>query len=87
GTAVMVALAIAGLGAWSLVIGGAVGAWVTALLAVRVCPSPLRPTRDVAHLRARLRISAPVAVATGSAAAVLLGSIVAAELLVGTAAV
>jgi len=87
GTAVMVALAVADLGAWSLVVGGSVGAWATALLAVRACPFPLRPTRDVAHLRSRLRISAPVAVATGSGAVVLLGSIVAAELLVGTAAV
>ncbi|EHN09175.1 Membrane protein involved in the export of O-antigen and teichoic acid [Patulibacter medicamentivorans] len=87
GTAITVALAVAGLGAWSLVIGGLVGAWATAALAVRACPFPLRPIRDVERLRSRLKVSAPVAAATGSAAVVLLGSVIAAELLVGTAAV
>ncbi|MCK9248566.1 MAG: oligosaccharide flippase family protein [Solirubrobacteraceae bacterium] len=87
GTVVAVGLALAGWGAWSLVVGGIVGAWATALLAIRACPFPLRPLRDVERLRRRLKVSAPVAAATGVGAAVLLGSIVAAELLVGTAAV
>lgn len=87
GTAITVALAIAGAGAWSLVVGAVIGAWATGLLALRVCPFPLRRVRDTSRLRSRLRVSLPVAAATASAAAVVLASIVVAELVLGRAAV
>lgn len=61
-----VALAIAGAGYWSLVIGILIGSWTGALVAVIICPYRLRLRYDRGTLRSYARFSAPLFVASVS---------------------
>lgn len=79
GTIVAVGLAIAGFGAWSIVLGILAGAWGTALVAVVLCPFKLRPKFDRVALRHYGRISVSLWIAAVSGAVVGLGLMVLAQ--------
>lgn len=79
GTVVAVGLAIAGLGAWAIVLGILAGAWSTALIAVVLCPYKLRPKFDAAALRRYGKVSLSLWVAAVSSAVVGLGLMVLAQ--------
>jgi O-antigen/teichoic acid export membrane protein len=63
---VTVALAYAGLGYWSLVLGFVAGAWAAALAAVATSPYPLRLRYDAGTMREYFSFSWPLVVAGGS---------------------
>lgn len=65
---VTVVLAALGVGYWSLVIGAIAGAWTSAVVAVAVSPIPLRLGLDPGDLRRYAGFSAPLVIATVSAA-------------------
>jgi O-antigen/teichoic acid export membrane protein len=79
GTLVAVGLALAGFGAWSIVLGILAGAWATALIAVALSPFRLRPRFDAAALRRYGTVSASLWVAAVSGAVVGLGLMVLAQ--------
>jgi O-antigen/teichoic acid export membrane protein len=79
GTIVAVGLAIAGFGAWSIVLGILAGAWATALVAVVLCPFRMRPRFDREALRRYARISVSLWFAAVAAALVALGLMVLAQ--------
>lgn len=62
-TAVTLALAVAGAGYWSFVIGTLAGAWTLGIVAVRTTPYPLRLLYDRGTLREYVAFSAPLLVA------------------------
>lgn len=63
---VTIALAYAGLGYWSLVLGFLAGSWAAALAAVVSCPYPLRLRYDAGTMREYFRFSWPLVVAGAS---------------------
>ncbi|MDX6581343.1 MAG: hypothetical protein QOI10_527 [Solirubrobacterales bacterium] len=65
GFVVTIALAAAGLGYWSLVIGMVAGAWSAGLAAIALCPYRLRLRFDRGSLREYLTFSWPLMLATG----------------------
>ena len=79
GTIVAVGLAVAGFGAWSIVLGILAGAWATALVAVLLCPFRLRPRFDRVALRRYGRISGALWIAAVSGAVVGLALMVLAQ--------
>jgi O-antigen/teichoic acid export membrane protein len=79
GTVVAVGLALAGFGAWSIVLGILAGAWATALMAVALCPFRLRPQFDREALRRYGRTAGALWVAAVSGAVVGLGLMVLAQ--------
>jgi O-antigen/teichoic acid export membrane protein len=79
GTVVAVGLAVAGFGAWSIVLGILAGAWATAIVAVLLCPFRLRPRFDRVALRRYGRISVSLWIAAVSGAVVGLGLMVLAQ--------
>lgn len=87
GAVVAVVLALLGFGAWAIVLGILAGAWATALIAVVLCPYPLRPRFDRAALRRYGRISVPLWLAALSGALVALGTMVLARRSIDVAAV
>lgn len=66
GFVVTVALAIAGAGYWSLVIGAVAGGWAAAAAAVATSPYPLAWRHDRGTLREYTRFSVPLLVAGGA---------------------
>lgn len=60
--AVMIALAAAGAGYWSFVIGMLAGAWTLAIVVARACPYRLRLRYDRGTLRKYVQFSAPLLV-------------------------
>ena len=84
---VTVALAAAGAGYWSLLIGGLAGVWCTAALAVRYSPFPLKLRFDRVTARDYIGFSWPLLLAAGSGMAVAFGTVFAAEVTLGVAAV
>jgi O-antigen/teichoic acid export membrane protein len=63
GTVITLALAIAGAGYWSLVIGLLVGSWGAAAAALRASPYRLRLRHDTVTLRQYIGFSAPMVIA------------------------
>lgn len=63
GALVTVALAIAGAGYWSFVLGALVGAWAGAAVALRASPYRLALRYEVGTLRSYVRFSAPLLIA------------------------
>ena len=86
-TIVAIALAVAGAGYWSLVIGVVAGAWASALVAVIACPYPIRLRFDFRTLRGYASFSWPLFVAGLSGIVIAQGSILAGDKLIGLAAV
>lgn len=70
GTVVAVGLALAGFGAWAIVLGILVGAWATAAIAVVLCPFRLRPRFDRDALRRYGKVSGTLWVAAVTGAVV-----------------
>jgi O-antigen/teichoic acid export membrane protein len=85
GFVVTVALAIAGLGYWSLVLGIVAGAWASAIMAWRASPFPLAFRYDRGTLRRYARFSWPLALASASGIVIAQGSILAGEEALGLA--
>lgn len=85
GLVVTVALAIAGAGYWSLVIGVLAGAWTGAVVAVATSPYPLRLRYDRGTLRSYARFSAPLFVASIGGIVIAQGSILFGEDALGLA--
>jgi O-antigen/teichoic acid export membrane protein len=61
---VTIVLAIAGAGYWALAIGVVAGAWTGAIVALRVCPYPLRWRFDRGSVRVYAAYSGPILLAT-----------------------
>ena len=70
---VTIALAVAGLGFWALVIGSVAGSWTAGLIAVRASPYPLRFRFDRRVMREYAGFSWPLLV--GSASGVLIAQV------------
>ena len=85
--AVTVALAIAGAGYWSLVIGAVAGSWASAAAAVRGSPYRLRLRYDRGTLRSYFGFSWPLLVAGGSGIIAAQASILAGDQVLGLAGV
>jgi O-antigen/teichoic acid export membrane protein len=64
GFAVTIALAIAGAGYWSIIVGMLVGAWAAGIVGWRTSPYPLRLRYDRGTLREYVRFSGPLFVAS-----------------------
>jgi O-antigen/teichoic acid export membrane protein len=73
GFVLAVGLAVAGFGYWSLVIAQVAGAWVAALVALRISPYKLRFRRVGAHIREYLSFSWPLLL--GSSAGVIVAQV------------
>ena len=84
---VSVALAIAGAGYWSFVIGLAAGAWAGAVAAIRWSPYRLRLRFDKETLRSYAGFSWPLFVSVVSALVIAQSSLVATQAFVGLAGV
>jgi len=80
---VTVALAIAGAGYWSLVLGVLIGTWVGAVIAVRSSPYPLRLDYDAATMRSYVAFSTPLFVASLGGIVIAQGSIFFSESAIG----
>ncbi|EHN09165.1 polysaccharide biosynthesis protein putative [Patulibacter medicamentivorans] len=87
GTIVAIGLAVAGLGAWAIVLGILVGAWGTALIAIVISPYKLRPRFDREALRRYGGISVPLWLSAVTASLVSLGLMVLARWEIGLVAV
>lgn len=85
GFVVTVALALAGLGYWSLVLGAIVGAWTSALVAIRFAPHPLRLVFDRQTLRAYVGFSWPLLAGSISGVVIAQASVLAGNAAVGLA--
>jgi PST family polysaccharide transporter len=85
GFTVTIALAAAGDGYWSLVIGAAAGTWASAAAALIASPYPLRIRFDRAALRDYFRFSWPVLTAVAGGAVMAQGSVFAGERILGLA--
>lgn len=64
GLVVAVALAVAGAGYWSLVLGAVIGAWAGAIVAMRASPFALRWRYDSGSIRVYASYSGPIFIAT-----------------------
>jgi len=84
---VTVALAVAGAGYWSLIIGGVCGMWVGGLVALRACPYRLKLVFDRLAVREYFSFSWPLLISTGSGVVVLQAGILTGEAVVGLAGV
>ena len=84
---VTIALAVAGLGYWSLVVGTLCGAWVEALAAVRASPYPLRLRWESGALREYASFSWPMFVSSASGVLIAQVPILVAQRSLGVAAV
>jgi PST family polysaccharide transporter len=73
--AASVALAIAGAGYWSFILGALAGAWAGAIVALRNSPYPLRLRYDPGTLRSYAGFSAPLFIASIGGIVVAQGSI------------
>ncbi|WP_320671665.1 oligosaccharide flippase family protein [Patulibacter defluvii] len=87
GTIVAIGLAVAGFGAWAIVLGILVGAWATALIAIATSPYRLRPRFDREALRRYGGISVPLWLSAVTASLVSLGLMVLARWEIGLVAV
>jgi PST family polysaccharide transporter len=87
GFIVAVALAIAGLGYWSLAIGVVAGAWAGALVALVTCPFKLSWRYDRGALRVYATFSGPIFIATASGVVLANGAVVATNAHLGLAGV
>jgi O-antigen/teichoic acid export membrane protein len=87
GFVVTIALAVAGAGYWSLVIGTLVGAWAAAIAAWRSCPYPLRLRYDRGTARRYVSFSWPLFLASVSSVVIAQGAILAGNSAVGLAGV
>lgn len=87
GLIVAVALAVAGLGVWALVLGALAGAWSGAAVAVARSPYPLAWRLDRRAVKVYWQFSGPILVATLCSVAVANGTILAADLHLGLRAV
>jgi polysaccharide transporter, PST family len=79
GFVVTIALAVAGMGYWSLVLGGLVGALAAGLAAVLASPFPLRLRWDRQTAREYVGFSWPLLLAGASSLVIAQGSIIAGE--------
>jgi O-antigen/teichoic acid export membrane protein len=84
---VTVALAVAGAGYWSLVVGTVIGAWAGAVAALRACPYPLALRFDRATLREYVGFSLPLFAAGLTPIVMAQASVLAGEQALGMAAV
>jgi O-antigen/teichoic acid export membrane protein len=84
---VTIALAIAGMGYWALVIGTLVGSFVAAAVAVRASPYPIRLRYEHGSLRDYASFSWPLFAQSASAVVAAQVSIIVAQHSLGTAAV
>jgi O-antigen/teichoic acid export membrane protein len=87
GFVVTVALAIAGLGYWSLVIGVAVGAWAGAATALRTSQFRIRWRYDRSSLHVYVRFSGPILIATICSVVLANGAVIASNAHLGLAGV
>jgi len=87
GFVVTIALAVAGAGYWSFVIGAFAGVWAAALVAVRASPYRLRLRYDRGTMRQYVSFSWPLLVAASSSLVIAQGSILVGEAEVGLAGV
>jgi len=87
GFAVTIALAVAGLGYWSLVVGTVVGAAAGAVVAVLASPYPLALRYDRGTLRSYASFSWPLILASASTLVIAQGSLLVGEKVLGLAAV
>lgn len=87
GLVVTVALAVAGLGYWALVVGAVAGAWGAALVAWATCPYPLRLRYDRGTARSYVGFSGPLLVASLGSLVVVQSAVFFGELAVGLAGV
>jgi len=86
GFVVSVALAVAGAGYWSFVVGVIAGGWATALACVYFSPYRLRLRYDPGTLRRYADFSIPLLLASGSAIVIAQGTITATTAHLGIAA-
>ena len=84
---VTIALAAAGIGYWSLIIGLVVGSWVGAAFAIRACPYKLRLHLDRAGFRDYFSFSWPLFIAGAGGLVVAQGSALVGSHAVGIAGV
>lgn len=84
---VTVALAVAGFGYWSLVIGTVAGSWAAALVAMRSSPYKLRLRYERGSVRDYFSYSWPLALATVSGLLISQGSVLAGRWFLGVAGV
>jgi O-antigen/teichoic acid export membrane protein len=84
---VTLALAVAGAGYWSLVVGALAGAWAAALAAWRACPYPLRLRYDRGTARQYLSFSWPLFAASLGSIVIAQGAILIGNGFVGLAGV
>ncbi len=82
---VTIALAVAGLGYWSLVIGPVTGSICGAAVAVATCPYPLRLRWDRGALREYFSFSWPLLASSASGLVIVQGSVLVANFSVGLA--
>lgn len=87
GFGVTIALAVAGLGYWSLVAGAIVGAWGAAVVAVRASPFPLRLRYDRGALRRYSSFSWPMLIAGSAGIITAQGSFLTGQHVLGLAGV
>ena len=86
-TVVMIALAVAGYGYWSLIIGVLAGSACGALAAVVTCPYPLRLRYDRGTLREYFSFGWPLLVSSASGLVVVQGAVIIGNYTVGLAGV
>lgn len=84
---VTIALAVAGMGYWSLILGVLAGSWAGALVALRITPYPLRLRYDRGTFRSYVRFSAPLFASSVGGIVIAQGSVFFSEDAVGLAAV
>ena len=87
GLAVTIALAVAGLGYWSLVVGTVVGAVAGAVVAVLASPYPLALRYNRGTLRSYASFSWPLILASASTLVIAQGTLLVGERVLGLAAV
>lgn len=87
GFVVTIALAVAGAGYWSLVIGTLAGAWAAAIAAWRACPYPLRLRYDRGTARQYVAFSWPLFAASAGSVITAQGAILVGNGVVGLAGV
>jgi O-antigen/teichoic acid export membrane protein len=82
-----IALAVAGLGYWSLVLGLVIGSWTGAAVALRACPYRIKPRIDRATALEYFNFSWPLFIAGFGAIVIAQGSVLAGSHAVGFAGV
>ncbi len=86
-TIVMIALAVAGYGYWSLIVGVLAGSICGAIAAIVTCPYPLRLRYDGGTLREYFRFGWPLLVSSASGLVVVQGAVIVGNYTVGLAGV